>query len=124
MPYAIVREKLGAHKRFWGVVTPEEFLESVERFHSDPFFENIRYTINDFTATESFVLSESHIEDAAAINIGSAATNARITVLAVTTNPLIIGMAKKYDQLHLSTPILIFATLEEARAWIKAEVGA
>ena len=122
MPYEIVREPRGAYKRFWGVVTPDEFLESVSKFHNDRFFETIRYTINDFSAAERFELSDTHIVDTASINIGSTYTNPNVSILAVTISPMIIGMAKKYDQLTNTAPILIFSTLEQARAWIAENV--
>lgn len=121
MPYEITREPRGAYKRFWGIVTPAEFLESVRNFHNDPYFETIRYTINDFTETESFVMADTHIDDTAAINLGSSYTNPRIKVLAVTTDPIIIAMAKKYDQLNQHAPILICATLQEAREWLQQQ---
>jgi hypothetical protein len=118
MPYEIVREDRGAYKRFWGVVTPTEFLDSLIAFHSDPHFERFRYTIQDFTETAHLSLTESHIEDAAAICVGASFTNPNIRILAVTTDPGIIGMAKKYDQVTRTDPILIFPTLDEARHWV------
>lgn len=120
MPYEIIREPQGIHKRFWGVVTAGEFLSSVGKFHSDPRFENIRYTINDFAATESFVMGESGILDTAAINIGATFVNPKYRILAVTEDPTIIAMAKKYDELTGLPPILVFATLAEARQWLQA----
>ena len=120
MPYEIIREPHGVHKRFWGVVTAGEFLASVVGFHSDPQFERIRYTINDFSATERFAMSEGAIEDTAAINIGASYMNSKYRILAVTEDPVIIGMAKKYDAVSDSLPILIFPTLLDARQWLHA----
>jgi hypothetical protein len=84
MPYEITREPLGVHKRFWGVVTVAEFMASVREFHSEPHFERMRYTINDFSQTERFALNEGPIEDTAAVNLGANFTNPRYRVLAVT----------------------------------------
>ena len=118
MPYEIIRETKGAYKRFWGIVTPREFLESVKNIHNDPHFETIRYSINDFSDTERFELSDSHIDDTAAINVGASFTNPNMRILAVTINPKIIGMARQYDQITRAEPILIFPTLIEARKWL------
>ncbi|MEY5099099.1 MAG: hypothetical protein RJA36_1818 [Pseudomonadota bacterium] len=120
MPYEIIREPHGVYKRFWGVVTPGEFLASVRGFHSDPQFEHIRYTINDFSATESFAMGEGAIEDTAAINIGASYVNSRYRILAVTEDPVIIGMARKYDAVSDMPPILVFPTLLDARQWLSA----
>lgn len=120
MPYEIVRENRGAYKRFWGVVTPREFLDAVIAFHCDPHFERFRYSIQDFTETAHLSLTDSHIEDAAAITVGASFTNPHIRFLAVTTDPGIIGMARKYDQVTRTEPILIFPTLGEARHWVES----
>lgn len=118
MPYEIIRETRGAYKRFWGIVTPQEFLDSVRNFHNDQHFETVRYSINDFTETERFELSDSHIDDTAAINVGAAFSNPNVRILAVTCDARIIGMARKYDQITKAAPILIFPTLAEARRWL------
>lgn len=119
MPYEIVREHRGTYKRFWGTVTPNEFLDSVIAFHNDPHFERFRYTINDFTETEHLVLSDSLIEDTAAMTVGSSFTNPYIRILAITTNPIIIDIARKYDQVTKAEPVIIFPTLQQARDWLE-----
>ena len=120
MPYEIIREPQGIHKRFWGIVTADEFLSSVGQFHSDPRFENIRYTINDFSETEAFTMGEGGILDTAAINIGATFVNPKYRILAVTSDPVIIAMARKYDQITQMPPILLFATLTEALDWVQS----
>lgn len=120
MPYEIIREPQGAYKRFWGVVTPAEFLASVHEFHSDPHFESIRYTINDFLATEHFRMPESAIEDVAAINLGASFVNQKIKIAAVTTDSVIIEMARKFAEISQSYPTQLFASLDEARNWVQA----
>lgn len=115
MPYEIVREPRGVHKRFWGMVTPGEFLDSVKSFHNDPHFDSVRYTINDFSDVEGFVMEETHIEQTAAINVGAAYTNPNIRVIVVTRDPRIIGLTKKYDQLTGAEPVAIFPDLQQAR---------
>lgn len=121
MPYEIIREARGMHKRFWGVVTAQEFLASVVNFHNDPEFENIRYTINDFSAVEHFSMPVRSIEDTVAVNIGATYMNAQYRILAVTVDPVIVGMARKYDMLSQLPPILIFPTLADARQWLQTQ---
>lgn len=120
MPYEIIREPQGVYKRFWGVVTPAEFLASVHEFHNDTHFESIRYTINDFLATEHFLMPESAIEDVAAINLGATFVNQKIKIAAITTDSVIIGMARKFAEISQSYPVKMFTSLDEARAWVKA----
>ncbi len=118
MPYQIIREKQGTYKRFWGVVTAEEFLASVAKFHSDPEFESIRYTINDFTDCESFYMPSGNILDVAAINLGATRINQKVKIAAVTVDETIIRMADEFAELSQSYPIRIFSTLDDARAWV------
>jgi hypothetical protein len=118
MPYEIIREPRGVHKRFWGVVTAKEFLASVVNFHSDPHFEHIRYTINDFSAVEHFSMQTPSIEDTVAVNIGATHTNSNYRILAITVDPVIVAMARKYDTLSQLPPILVFPTLADARQWL------
>jgi len=65
-------------------------------------------------------MGEGGILDTAAINIGATFVNPQYRILAVTVDPVIIAMARKYDQITQMPPILLFATLAEAREWVQA----
>jgi hypothetical protein len=58
------------------------------------------------------------IEDTVAVNIGATHTNSNYRILAITVDPVIVAMARKYDTLSQLPPILVFPTLADARQWL------
>lgn len=119
MPYELTREPKGIHKRFWGAVTPDEFVATVRELHNDPNIQSYLYSINDFTDVTSFEIPGTVLDDVAAIHIGSTKTNPRLRIIGISTNPALIALARQYDQLSGIAPFLIYPTLGEARQWIR-----
>jgi hypothetical protein len=120
MAFEIVWEPPGVYKRYWGLVTAPEFIESVARLHGDPRFDRLRYVINDFLNIEGHEVSEKTIAGIAAVSIDAQTNNPNIRVALVTTDDAIKQLAWLFASRTLaSSPVQIFATVADAREWVR-----
>jgi len=125
MPYTISYEPRGTCKRFGGFVSFAEFVRSAEEVQASPEFDRFLYTINDFTDVTGFDVEGSHVDLVAALTAGSRHTNDRIVIAVVATDPRIVALAEQFRTVSPRvSETRLFATLAEARAWIKSRVGA
>lgn len=124
MPYRLTWEPRGVYRQYFGDVTIQERRASLDAICADPRFDELRYAITDYLAVEGYeVTSESTLE-IAAMHIGPLATNPRIVIAAVATRPDIVGAIQEFIGHGLtSAPYRVFATLDEARRWVKGVKG-
>ena len=121
MSYELIWEPHGVVKRFFGVLTGRDIVESVERIEADPRFDACRHVINDLLAVERVDVSATDVEYVAAIDRGAALTNPDIRVAFVTTSPRLVALAEQYAEGGQSAyPTRIFDALVVARAWATA----
>ncbi len=119
MSYELNWEPRGVVKRFFGLVTSKELLNSSEKTEADLRFDDLRYVINDFLACTEFTTDPGVLEELAAIDSAAAMINPGIKIAVVTTSDTLIAVALQYADSPLNTfPTRIFSTLDEARAWI------
>lgn len=119
MPYRITWEEHGIHVRYTGIVTTEEVLAYATEVQGDARFDDIRYSLNDFSACEGVVSSQPALELLAAGDNGAAASNPRVKIAVVTDRQDVIDTVRAYLEIGLSRyPLRIFPTLTEARAWV------
>lgn len=122
MPFEIVWEPLGVYKRYWGVVTVSEFIDSSAKLHGDRRFDSIRYVINDYLGVEGHDVSEEAIAGIAAISLRGQVANANIRIGLVTTDSRIKELAWEFSSRTLASyPTQLFATVAEARDWISSQ---
>ena len=119
MAFEITWEDRIACKRMWGSVSAEEFLRSIAAMQSDPRYDRLRYSINDFLEAQALQFSESDIHHYAAAGIGAAISNPRLRIVIVATDPKILGLIRVYSKLS-GYSVDYFKTMLAARAWITA----
>lgn len=119
MSYEIIWEERGAIKRFWGMVTSHDMVQSVLDTERDPRFDDMRYVINDFLDITGCSAGASDAEEVATQDCGAAMTNPRIRIAVVTDSPSIIALTNQYANSPVNAyETRIFSTLPEARAWL------
>lgn len=86
----------------------------------DPDYDAARYSIHDFTQCESFAPSSADVEFSAAIDGVASRSSKRLKIAIVAANAGVSDMVSRYLDTGLS-PYLVkfFASLEEAREWVK-----
>jgi hypothetical protein len=122
MPFEIFWEPKGAYKKVHGVVTAQEFMRSITELQSDPRFDRLKYTINDFTGAQALRITESDIHHYAAMGIGAANSNPGIRIAIVADNPEIVAMVRVYASLS-PYQTEFFGDMASARAWIEGRVA-
>jgi hypothetical protein len=119
MPYSLTWETYGVCRRYIGDVTIDERRESFDAICSDPRFDDLRYTITDYSAVDGYEVTSDATAEIAALHIGPLRTNPRIAMAAVTTRPDIIAAIQDFiSHGFTAAPYRIFPTLDEARQWI------
>ena len=121
MSYHLVWEPRGAYKSFHGFVTSHEFTASIAAFQGDARFDDALYSINDFSDVAGHNITEGDVRRFAAFAVGAFHSNRRVRIAIVTTDAEIRRLVTIYASPGLAPfPVAIFATLEEARAWVEA----
>jgi len=117
MPFENIWGYRSVHKRFFGQLSIQEFMHSVELIQGDERFDALRYAINDFTEAVLPLLTEENVKTFAAFGLGAAYTNPKIKVGVVSSNEVARAMAQRYAA---ASPfeVKIFATMAEVHAWM------
>jgi len=119
MSYELIWEPAGVVKRYRGVLTGHDLVESVERTEADPRFDGLRYVINDFLAVVRVEVILADVEHVAAVDRGAAMTNRDIWIAVLTTSGEITGLARRYAELSRNVyPTQVFETMSQARLWL------
>jgi len=117
--YEIVWEPHGVIKRYSGLLTDNDMIQSVIDAEKDVRFDELRYVINDFLATTGVSLTNESVEEISVMDSGAACTNPNIRIAVVTSLPEIKELATLYANSPLNAfPTRIFHTLGEARSWL------
>ena len=123
MSFELVWEPRGVVKRYFGRVTGEEVFAAGIQSQGDHRFDQNRYAINDFLDCTEFVFDQKVLDEIAAFAGAAEISNPNIKIAIVATLPTVVAATMEYIGLPLQTyPTRLFATREEARAWI-AEGG-
>lgn len=112
----------GVTKHYFGWVTGEDLLRSLEQTEADEHFDSLRYVINDFLAIDGVLMETIHpelIEELAAIDKAASGMNPGIKIAIVATDPNVLNLAQAYvDSKFRSFPTRLFSTLAEAKVWL------
>lgn len=123
MPYDLVWEPEGVHKRFSGFVTARQFIQSVEQTQRDSRFDEIHYIINDLSEITGHELSEQVLTHLAAINYGAYASNPNCRIVYVTTEDALVGRLKAnlVSGEMTSFQVEVLPTVSDARDWLDSQ---
>lgn len=112
-------EQHGFYKRFYGHVTVAEFMESVAQLQGDSRFDQITYSINDFSDVSSHDISEIDVKIFAGYSKGAFKTNAKIRIAVISNDPEIIQLVGIFTQPNMASYVLqIFPDISAARNWL------
>lgn len=124
MPYKLTWEKFGVCRHYFGDVSIVERRTSFDEICGDWRFDNLRYTITDYLPVRRYEVTDSATLDIAALHIAPLITNPRILIAAVATRADIvaaIGEMQRYG--FMKAPYRVFASVDEARRWIREGVS-
>lgn len=120
MPYINTWEETGVIKKYRGLITGSELLQSVIDIEKDARFNDIRYVLNDFLELDELILTEREVAEIAAIDKAAAITNPGIHIAIVVNGDEHRAWASMYQDMAKDSPyvIKIFDNLEDAHAWL------
>jgi hypothetical protein len=120
MPYRIRWEGHGVYRRFFGVITLEEFGEANREMRSDVRYEGIRYIISDYLeAQPAAEITERDLRAYARQERLHFYDSPDIVKAIVATDPKNVTFARYYESLGVSPYCTAdFATVADARGWI------
>ena len=101
------------YKRFSGLVTAEEFMQSVQLVQSDSRFEQLRFSVNDFSAATLPPLTDEQLLTFAAFGLGAA--HSKVSIVVITGDGHAREMAERYGRLS-PFALQVFASFEQAAA--------
>lgn len=114
MPYEVVWERRGVYKRVYGDVDAPDFMRSIAETQTDPRFDMMKYSINDFLDVGAVHVTVEDLVPYAASVIGAAYSNPTVQILIVTAREDILALVRRYAAV---TPYKVeyFSTREAAR---------
>jgi hypothetical protein len=125
MPAEIIWEERGVRRRYSGVVTATEFLESIFAVQRDPRFDSLAYSILDALDVTGTDVSDFDIKSVAAHSIGALNSNASVKVAILASDPALLAMAQIFlSPPYSSYPAEILSTRLAADAWTRAALAA
>lgn len=119
MSYEVHWEPRGAIKRFWGDVSSNDLIRSVIETEADARFDSLRFVINDFREVSRITFSAEDVGEIAVMDLGASRTNPAIRIAIVAHTAEVVELGHQYANSPLNVyPTQIFATMDEARAWV------
>ncbi|MCK4839447.1 MAG: hypothetical protein KAS94_11645 [Desulfobulbaceae bacterium] len=112
-------ETNGLYRKFTGVITAGEILESNFKIHVHPDFQKIKYIINDFTEISEHSLEKLHMKAYALTDDVISETKGHLKIAIVVNQDALIDLAKNYRQ-QMKDKMFeceIFQTVDDARSW-------
>ncbi len=107
------------YKKFSGTVTADEFALSLQKTQSDPRFDGLAFTINDFLDVEAALVSGDDVRRFVALGLGAVLSNPELQTAVLTRNPELTALITHFvtgSPLKLE----VFASVAEAQAWMPA----
>lgn len=118
MPFNSAWEGRGVLTTWTGHATGDELVAYLLAGQANPEFDNVRYSLHDFTACTGTEFSSESIEILAALDAAGASSNPHIRIAVVADRADVLAMVREYIGTALSPyPVQVFPSLEAARAW-------
>ena len=113
-------EEQGLYRKYIGVVSGEEILESNLKLHEHPDFANIKYVINDFTEMIEHSITIAHTDIYAKTDEIASNTKGKLKIAIVVVNTEHYDLAVHYKQMMQGKlfECEIYNLLEDARQWV------
>jgi hypothetical protein len=122
MAFEILWEPQGICRRFWGIVTVAEFIDSVAQPRGDPRYDALAYVIYDFLDVVAHEITEHTIAGIAAVSVGDQAANSKLRVAVVTADDKVKVLAWLFASRTLASyPTRLFSNITDARAWLQSQ---
>lgn len=124
MPYSLTWEPDGVYKKFSGVVSGAELLQSVIEVAMDIRFGSSHYEVSDYMDAESTEFSQDSLNEVRAVRIGSFMSNPRIKVAIVTRDVEI--QQRIYSTIAARLTLhqtKVFNAIADANNWLGREQG-
>jgi hypothetical protein len=120
MPYRVRWEGHGVYRRFFGIVSPQDFKDAYEEITSDVRYQGVRYIISDYLEAQwSPAATEHEVSDFAALERRKFYSDPDIVNASVATDLGILEHIRYYESLNVSPyPSGVFSTVADARKWI------
>jgi hypothetical protein len=120
MPYRLRWEGHGVYRRFFGLITRQEFRDAYEEMCRDVRYEGIRYIISDYLEGQPDPnLTERDLRAQAELERLRFYDSPDTVQAMVATDPKIVAYIRYYVSLGVSPHCLAdFTTVAEARRWI------
>lgn len=121
MSYQNVWSKTQVIKQFHGIVSGDDFVDSVRSVSGDPRFDNLKAVVNDFSDVSEMSIDESSLMDATALTVGVSITNPKLKVAFVIPEGKIGQQVKMVlaPQVVPSYRHQVFTSLVDALDWIE-----
>ena len=111
----------GLHRVFTDEINGEEILSSNLSIHGDARFDDIHYVLNDFTAIQTFVITDDDdVATIAAIDDVASLSKPVLKIAIVTTLEALLEWVHMYLEKMKNSPFdcQVFDTVEDARLWV------
>lgn len=118
MSCEIVWADRGVHRRFSGRLHADEYAAVQDVVYGDARFDALRYSIIDFREVTEFIVTREQAEVLAAVTRGAFVSNPNIRGAFVTTVGWVVDLLNSTFP-DAAYPLAVFATLEEAEAWVR-----
>ncbi len=119
MPHTTTREKQGIYRKFNGIISGDEILDSNFETHKRDDFMQIQYVINDFSDVEGHSVDIVHTQAFASSDKVIANAKIQLKIAIVATQTEMVALAENYIKLMASAPFecQLFDNLTDARQW-------
>lgn len=114
----IIWEEFGVVRKMSGAISTEEMDVSALKIQAHPQFDDMRYTIHDFSDVTEAFLDEDDIEFMATRGSISVQRNTRLRIAFVGSHPVVIALMNAFNNCGCSAHrIRRFDTLDDARRY-------
>jgi len=123
MPHTNTWERNGLYRKFTGILSGAEIIESNFELHTEPDFQKIEYIINDFTEITDHSIDIAHTNIYAKTDDIISNTKGRLKIALLVTQEDLIDLANGYRELMKNSKFdcEIFKSIEDARNWVNNE---
>ena len=119
MSYSLQWEHHGVYKKFSGLVSGDELLQSVVEVASDARFSALRYEVSDYLSATQTQFSQEALNEVRAVRIGSFQSNPHIKVAIVTLDTQIERRIFSTIAARLTLhQTRVFSEIAEANSWV------
>ena len=116
-------ETKGLYRKFTGVITAGEILESNFKIHVHPDFQKIKYIINDFIEISEHSIDKPHMKAYALTDDVISETKGHLKIAIVVNQDGLLDLANNYLQ-QMKDKMFeceIFQTVDDARSWVSKQ---